>query len=87
MPYVTQWYHLYQWLLVTLLVLWDKCAIQIYGVKGVGGILLNAISETNPDHDLAMAALAFYTIIGLATTLVVDLSYGIVDPRIRMGAK
>ena len=54
---------------------------------GVGGILLNAISETNPDHDLAMAALAFYTIIGLATTLVVDLSYGIVDPRIRMGAK
>ena len=60
---------------------------QIYGVKGVGGILLNAISETNPDHDLAMAALAFYTIIGLATTLVVDLSYGIVDPRIRMGAK
>ena len=60
---------------------------QIYGVKGVGGILLNAISETNPDHDLAMAALAFYTIIGLATTLVVDLSYGFVDPRIRMGAK
>jgi ABC-type microcin C transport system permease subunit YejB len=34
-----------------------------------------------------MAALAFYTIIGLATTLVVDLSYGIVDPRIRMGAR
>ena len=33
-----------------------------------------------------MAALAFYTIIG-AATLVVDLSYGIVDPRIRMGAK
>jgi len=60
---------------------------RIYGVKGVGGILLEAISETNPDHDLAMAALAFYTIIGLATTLVVDLSYGIVDPRIRMGAR
>ncbi|MDD3999426.1 MAG: ABC transporter permease [Bacilli bacterium] len=60
---------------------------QIYGVKGVGGILLNSINETRPDHDLAMAALAFYTIIGLATTLVVDLSYGLVDPRIRMGAR
>lgn len=60
---------------------------QIYGVKGIGGILINAISETNPDHDLAMAALAFYTMIGLFTTLLVDLSYGLVDPRIRMGGK
>ncbi len=60
---------------------------RIYGVKGIGGILLDAISETNPDHDLAMAALAFYTIIGLSTTLIVDLSYGLVDPRIRMGVR
>lgn len=60
---------------------------RIYGVKGVGGILIESINETNPDHDLAMAALAFYTIIGLATTLLVDLSYGLVDPRIRMGAR
>jgi ABC-type dipeptide/oligopeptide/nickel transport system permease component len=60
---------------------------QIYGVKGVGGILLNSISETVPDHDLAMAALAFYTMIGLSTTLLVDISYGFVDPRIRMGAR
>ena len=40
---------------------------QIYGIKGVGGILLTAISETQPDHDLAMAALSFYTIIDLVT--------------------
>ena len=39
---------------------------QIYGIKGVGGILLTAISETQPDHDLAMAALSFYTIIDLS---------------------
>ncbi len=60
---------------------------QIYGIKGVGGILLTAISETQPDHDLAMAALSFYTIIDLVTILMVDLAYGIVDPRIRMGAR
>ncbi len=60
---------------------------QIYGIKGVGGLLLTAISETNPDHDLAMAALSFYTIIDLVTILIVDLAYGIVDPRIRMGAR
>lgn len=60
---------------------------QIYGIKGVGGILLTAISETQPDYDLAMAALSFYTIIDLVTILMVDLAYGIVDPRIRMGAR
>lgn len=60
---------------------------QIYGIKGVGGILLTAISETRPDHDLAMAALSFYTIIDLVTILIVDLAYGVVDPRIRMGAR
>ena len=60
---------------------------QIYGIKGVGGILLTAISKTQPDHDLAMAALSFYTIIDLVTILIVDLAYGIVDPRIRMGAR
>lgn len=60
---------------------------QIYGIKGVGGILLTAISETRPDHDLAMATLSFYTIIDLVTILIVDLAYGVVDPRIRMGAR
>ena len=60
---------------------------QIYGIKGVGGILLTAISETQPDHYLAMAALSFYTIIDLVTILIVDLAYGVVDPRIRMGAR
>ena len=60
---------------------------QIYGIKGVSGILISTLSETNPDHDLAMAALSFYTIIGLVSTLLVDLAYGVVDPRIRMGAR
>ena len=30
---------------------------------------------------------AFYLLVGLVATLVIDLSYGIIDPRIRMGAK
>ena len=30
---------------------------------------------------------AFYTFIGLAAGIVVDLSYGFIDPRIRMGSK
>jgi ABC-type dipeptide/oligopeptide/nickel transport system permease component len=29
----------------------------------------------------------FYIFIGLAAGIVIDLSYGFIDPRIRMGAK
>lgn len=57
---------------------------RIYGVPGVGDILINSIATK--DYNLTMTALAFYTIIGLFATLLVDLSYGIIDPRIRMGA-
>ena len=34
---------------------------------------------------LTMAALIFYAAINLVTHLVVDISYGIIDPRIRLG--
>ena len=36
---------------------------------------------------LFMLLTAFYTIIGLSSGIVVDLSYGFIDPRIRMGSK
>ena len=39
------------------------------------------------DYSLLMTDMAFYTIIGLLASIVVDLSYGFIDPRIRMGAK
>ena len=58
---------------------------QIYGVVGVGQVFL--ISLQTFDYNVIMVTLAFYTSIGLLATLVVDLSYGIVDPRIRMGAR
>ena len=36
---------------------------------------------------LCLLLSAFYTLIGLAAGIVVDLSYGFIDPRIRMGSK
>ena len=36
---------------------------------------------------LAIGALLFYSFISVATILIVDISYGIIDPRIRLGAK
>lgn len=58
---------------------------SVYGVPGVAGILIESIDKK--DYNLTMTALAFYTIIGLIATLVIDLTYGIVDPRIRMGSR
>ena len=57
----------------------------IFSVPGVGGILVDSINAM--DHSLTIAALLFYSFISLATILIVDISYGIIDPRIRLGAK
>jgi len=58
---------------------------QIFGIPGVGKLYLESINKR--DYNFFMALSSFYTIIGLAAGLVIDLSYGIIDPRIRMGAK
>ena len=34
-----------------------------------------------------MLLTVFYTAIGLVAAIVVDISYGFIDPRIRMGSK
>lgn len=58
---------------------------KIFSVPGVGGLYLMAINA--PDYDFFMMLSAFYLLVGLLAGLVIDLSYGIIDPRIRMGAK
>lgn len=58
---------------------------KIFAVPGVGGLSLNAINGR--DYPIFVMVTCFYTIIGLAASLVVDISYGFIDPRIRMGSK
>ena len=58
---------------------------KIFGIPGVGGLYLAAINSK--DYDFFMMLSGFYLLVGLAAGLVIDLSYGIIDPRIRMGAK
>jgi oligopeptide transport system permease protein len=60
---------------------------RIYGIPGTGRIYLRAMTDGQYDFNLILAITAFYTIISLFAVLLVDLSYGIVDPRIRMGAR
>ena len=58
---------------------------QMFGINGVGGLYLNSI--TYQDYDFFMLLSGFYTLIGLTAGIVIDISYGFIDPRIRMGER
>ncbi len=58
---------------------------QIFSVPGVGSLYIRSVQQL--DYDLFMFDSIFYTFIGLTGGIVVDLSYGFIDPRIRMGAR
>ena len=58
---------------------------SIFSIPGVGGLYINSINAQ--DYNFFMLLSAFYTFIGLAANIFVDISYGIIDPRIRMGAR
>ena len=59
----------------------------IFGIPGVGPLYVASITTATPDYNFFMLLSAFYTFIGLAGGIIVDLSYGLIDPRIRMGSK
>uniref|UniRef100_UPI0040564594 ABC transporter permease n=1 Tax=Agathobacter sp. TaxID=2021311 RepID=UPI0040564594 len=58
---------------------------KIFGVPGVGQLYVNSIMAL--DYNFFMLLSAFYTLIGLVSGIVVDISYGLIDPRIRMGER
>lgn len=55
----------------------------IFNIPGLGSLMTSSISTS--DYYLTIAILFVYSLINLTSVLVVDLSYGIVDPRIRIG--
>ena len=58
---------------------------RIFSIPGVGRLMIDAI--TAQDYPIFMLTTCFYTAVGLVANLVVDISYGFIDPRIRMGSK
>lgn len=58
---------------------------SLYNIPGIGRIFITALN--GKDYNLLMVDMAFFTMIGLVAGIVLDLSYGFLDPRIRMGAK
>lgn len=58
---------------------------NIFGIPGVGSLYITSINVR--DYNFFMAMSMFYTFISLASGIVNDISYGLIDPRIRMGSK
>ena len=57
----------------------------IFSIPGVGQLYIASINSK--DYNFFMALTFFYTFIGLLSSIVIDISYGVIDPRIRMGSK
>lgn len=61
---------------------------QLFTIPGVGELYIGSVqAQPSPDYNFFMLLTVFYTFLSLAASIVIDLSYGIIDPRIRMGAK
>jgi len=58
---------------------------QVFGIPGVGALYISSIQMK--DYNFFMGLTFFYTAIGLLSGLIVDVSYGLIDPRIRIGGK
>ena len=58
---------------------------KIFSVAGVGSLYFQSIG--NQDYPMFTMLTVFYTAIGLTAGIVVDISYGLIDPRIRVGSK
>lgn len=56
---------------------------QIFSVPGIGRVYL--LSITSRDYSVFLFISMFYVAIDLIAGLIFDLSYGFIDPRIRMG--
>jgi oligopeptide transport system permease protein len=58
---------------------------KIFSIPGVGQLYIQSINLF--DYDVFMMDGIFYTFIGLLANILVDISYGFIDPRIRMGER
>ncbi len=56
---------------------------KIFAIPGLGKTLVDAIAAN--DHNVIMAIAFLYSLLYVVIMLVVDISYGLIDPRIRLG--
>ena len=57
----------------------------LYGIPGIGKLFIESLEYK--DYNILFVDMAIFTTISLLAGVVLDISYGFIDPRIRMGAK
>ena len=60
---------------------------KIYGINGIGKLMVDAITGQGVDYNYVLALGILYSALYIGIMLVVDLLYGVLDPRIRVSAK
>ena len=58
---------------------------NLYGIPGIGSLFVKAINSQ--DYNVLFVDMAIFTTVGLLAGVLLDMSYGIIDPRIRMGER
>lgn len=60
---------------------------KIYGINGIGKLMVDAITGEGIDYNYVLALGILYSALYIGIMLVVDIVYGLLDPRIRVSAK
>ena len=60
---------------------------KIYGINGIGKLMVDAIAGEGIDYNYVLALGILYSALYIGIMLVVDLLYGVLDPWIRVSAK
>ena len=58
---------------------------KLYCIPGIGSLFIESIQ--GKDYNILFVDMAIFTTISLMAGVILDISYGFIDPRIRMGAK
>ena len=60
---------------------------KIYGINGIGKLMVDALAGEGVDYNYVLALGILYSSLYIGMMLAVDILYGILDPRIRVSAK
>jgi peptide/nickel transport system permease protein len=59
----------------------------VFGLEGIGKWYIDSISIAHPDYPVVEAILFIYAALTIFFNLLADVLYGVLDPRIRVGAR
>ena len=60
---------------------------KIYGINGVGKLMVDAIAGQGVDYNYVLALGIVFSALYIGAMLILDILYGIIDPRIRLATK